>query len=202
MKFDRNTVLGFILLGVLFVGYFIYTSKGSKEAQRKDAEARQKQQVYDDSVKLAHKPYDDSVAHANDSIAKITHPNIFQHLGDTTEKTVSVENNLIRVTFTNKGGQIKKVELKKYKGIDSNWVRIGGTDFDKISYTINTGKAQNAGFSNSSDLFFDRFDSVTNADGSKKISYTLSSQDSSGNTITHEFTLKKDDYLIDLNIKA
>ena len=46
---------------------------------------------------------------------------------DTTEKNITLQNELIKVTFTNKGGQVKKVELKNFKGQDSLPVRLAGS---------------------------------------------------------------------------
>jgi YidC/Oxa1 family membrane protein insertase len=77
-------------------------------------------------------------------------------------------------------------------------VKLAGSDFDKISYPIITAANTTTQIS---DLFFPKNNSVTNADGSKTISYTLSAKDSSGTSITHEFILKKDEYMVDFNIK-
>ena len=63
---------------------------------------------------------------------------------------LTVENEVLRITFTNKGGQPGKVELKKYKSIDGTLVTLGAA-FDRISYAINTGQAQS---SQISELFF------------------------------------------------
>ncbi len=209
MKFDRNTVLGFLILGVLFIGYFIYTSKEQNAFRKKKAEEARIEKIYQDSVKKVRdsvdrvlNPQRDSLARINDSIALATKDGIFQHSGDTTARSFSVENELIRVSFSNRGGRISKVELKKYKGQDSNWVRLGASQFDNLSYTLNTGKTVNAGYANSSDMIFDKVDSASNPDGSKRISFTLTSQDSSGSSITHEYLVKKDNYMVDLNIRV
>src|SRR5205085_8560673 len=106
------------------------------------------------------------------------------------------ENDLVIVTFTNKGGQIKQVQLKKYRSQDSSLVKISGTRFDGISYTVNTGvNAKNE----TGELFFSKSDTSTSADGSRRIAFTLA--DSSGRSITHEFILHPHSYLIDFNIQ-
>jgi len=199
MKFDRNTVLGFVILAALFFGYFYYTNKG-QAALRKQKETEQARQ---DSIANANRPKQDTVAIRkdsilNDSISKIAKAGQFQSAIEDTERLVSVETDLIKMTFTTKGGQPKKVELKNFKGLDSNWVRLAATDFDKISYTINT--AANSS-SQTGDLFFPQIDSVKNADGSKIISFTLTSSDSNAASIIHEFILRPGDYLIDFNVK-
>lgn len=203
MKFDRNTVLGFVILAALFFGYFYYTNREQAASRKAKLEKLAAEKKIQDSINLVNKPRQDSLNKIRDSADKKEIVGIFQ---DTTvvdtEQLVVTENELVRITFTTKGGQPKKVELKKFKGRDSNWVRLASTDFDKIGYTINTGNNLTA---QTSDLFFSRIDSasVKNADGttSKMISLTLAAKDSSASSITHEYIIKPDNYLLDFNIK-
>jgi YidC/Oxa1 family membrane protein insertase len=196
MKFDRNTVLGFVILALLFIGYFWTTSR--EQAANRKKIAREK--FVTDSI--ARTRIDtNAVKQDSTKIEKekiIANTGVFNNAADSIEHLVAVENDLIRVTFTNKGGQVKKVELKNHRGQDSSLVKLAGTDFDKISYRISTG---NNGTAETGDIFFPKIDSVTNADGSKTISFTLGAKDSSGTSITHEFILKKDEYMVDFNIK-
>jgi YidC/Oxa1 family membrane protein insertase len=196
MNFDRNTVLGFVILALLFFGYFFYTNKEQAAYRKKKEEQQKKERAVTDSLNAINKPLQDSLNKVDDSVATISKAGVFQHTADTTEKTISVENDLIKVTFTNKGGQVKKVELKKFRNQDSSLVKLAASDFDKISYPVIT--AANA-TTQTSDLYFSKVDSATNADGNKVISFTLPSADS-GVSIAHEFILKKDDYMVDFNI--
>ncbi len=198
MNFDRNTVLGFVILALLFFGYFFYTNK-EQSAYRKQKEEQQKKELaVKDSIDKINKPKQDSLNRTTDSVTKFAAVGAFQHTADTIERTVSIQNDLIKVTFTNKGGQVKKIELKNFKGQDSSLVKLAGSDFDKISYPVITAANTTT---QTSDLYFSKIDSSTNTDGSKTISFTLPSGDSSGTSITHEFILKKDEYLVDFNIK-
>ena len=200
MKFDRNTVLGFVILAVLFFGYFFYTNK-EQAANRKQKEEKQaREQVIQDSIAQINKPKQDSLNKVRDSVTQKNMAGIFQDTVKGTEQLITLQNELIKVTFTTKGGQPKKAELKNFKGQDSNLVKLAGTDFDKISYSINTGKGSNQASAQTSDLFFSKIDS-SSKDGNKTVSFTLQSGDSSGSYITHEFTLKPDDYMIDFNVK-
>jgi YidC/Oxa1 family membrane protein insertase len=184
---------------VLFFGYFYFTNKQQKEyKQKRDAELVI-QKDKDDSIAKLNKSKKDSLSRVQDSVVKTENAGVFQGVADTTEKTIVVANDLMRVTFSNKGGQIKKVELKKFLGQDSSLLKMASSDFDKISYPVNTGNQKTA---ETSELFFSKLDTLTNADGSKKISYTLKSADTAKTTsITHEFILKPSDYMIDFNIK-
>lgn len=194
MKFDRNTVLGFVILAALFIGYFIYNSK--------EQAAYQKQKAIEDSIANIGKPKHDTLAQKIDSaradtMNRIANAGTFKEEANGTEQLVYVENELIKVAFTSKGGQPKWVELKKYKSQDSSLVKLAASDFDKISYPINTGDGKVA---YTADLFFNKIDSVKNPDGSKTISFTLKG-DSSSLYVTHQFVLKPNEYLLDFNVQ-
>src|ERR1043166_3156478 len=168
MKFDRNTVIGILILGLLFVGYFWTTSKENAKLREKQA----REQFVRDSIAKANV---DTIALRKDSLRadslhKVNITGVFKKPGADTEKLLTIDKDLVRVAFTNKGGQVKWVELKKYKNQDSQWVKLAGTDFDKISYSINTGSNSSAQIT---DLFFSTVDTVSNADGSTTVTYAL-----------------------------
>jgi YidC/Oxa1 family membrane protein insertase len=196
MNFDRNTVLGFVVLALFFFGYFWYTSK--------EQAAFRKEQARVDSVANANKPKQDPIALRKDSVRldsqnkTISAGNSFGKSAGGTEQTLQVENDLVKITFTNKGGQPKIIELKKFKQPDSSFVKLAATDFDKIDYSINSGNNQS---SHISDLYFGAGEQTKNSDGTTTISFTLLSSDSSGKSITHQFVLRPDNYMIDFNIQ-
>src|SRR6476469_6015305 len=141
MNFDRNTIIGFIILAVLFVGYFFYTTK--------EQQAYQREKAHQDSVRMAQQPKVDSVQYRRDSLAADS----LQRVGAAggfgtaltgTEQLTPVETNLLKITFSNKGGQPKAVELKGFKGPDGTNVKLAASDFDKLTYAINTGANKSA----------------------------------------------------------
>ncbi|HEX7902810.1 MAG TPA: membrane protein insertase YidC [Chitinophagaceae bacterium] len=200
MKFDRNTVLGFLLLAALFIGYFVFTNKEQAAYQKSQLEEQKKL----DSIRKANLPKIDPVALqkdslANDSASSNVKAGDFPSAASAPEQLVYVENDVFKIAFTTKGGQPKWVQLKNFKNQDSGFVKLAGTDFDKISYPINT---KNNVTANSADLLFPKIDSVKNADGSTILFFTSQSGDSvAGTSITHSFTVKKDDYMIDFGVK-
>jgi YidC/Oxa1 family membrane protein insertase len=191
MNFDRNTIIGFIALAILFFGYFYFTSKDQKAMQA--AKARE------DSIAAAHAPRVNPAVAVRDSIAAdsarkaLTAPGF---TGDTnaTEKRDTLENKVLRIVFSNKGGQPKSVELKNYKAPDSANVKLAATSFDKLSYEIKSG----TGTADISNAYFTGSGVQTSADGVQRIVYTLPS--AAGPLVTHEFILKPDDYMMDFNM--
>jgi YidC/Oxa1 family membrane protein insertase len=195
MNFDRNTVIGFVILAFLFFGYFYFTNKQQTENRKLVAEKQKREKAIQDSINLLNKPKQDSLNRVTDSVKKVTNAGNFKMAADTAETLVSAENELMKVTFSSKGGQVKKVELKKFKALDSSLVKLAASSFDKIGYTINTGNNTTA---STADLYFSEIDSITNADGSKSFSFSLQSGDSAFNTaITHKFTIRPNDYMLD-----
>ncbi|HWI94297.1 MAG TPA: membrane protein insertase YidC [Flavisolibacter sp.] len=195
MNFDRNTVIGFILLAVLFFGFFYYTNQQQAALQVK----AQKEKAYKDSVARV-----DSIAKSHEiksaPSTKIDSGNVaavdsnlrFPQIQGT-EQLSTVENDLIKVVFTNKGGQPKFVELKKFKAPDSNNVKLAGTDFDKIDYSL---KDNNNKTDSISGLFFSG-GQITKSGDDQIITYQLQGKD--GSLVTHKFTVKQD-YMIDFDL--
>jgi YidC/Oxa1 family membrane protein insertase len=199
MKLDRNTILGFVILGALFVGYFIYTNKEQETYRQNKA----REQAILDSIAKVNRPKQDTLALKRDSayedsISKIAKQGSFRKAGDGIEQIVYAENDLFKIAFTTKGGQPKWVELKNFKNMDSGHARLAASDFDNINYRINT---LNGGSEQTNNFFFSKIDSVLNADGSKTYAFALLSDSASASSITHRFTIRPGEYMIDFGIQ-
>jgi len=201
MNFDRNTIIGFALLAVLFVGFFWINSTNQKKYQAQQIEAKR----IADSTRQAEaakvSKVDSATARLDslraDSANRVSKAGNFQQAVNGTEKLTVVENNLLKITFTNKGGRPKSVELKNFKSRDSTLVKLAGTDYDKLSYTINTGNQKTDEVTN---FYFSDPVQTKNADGSTTVTFSLN-QDSSASPIKHTYIIKPDDYMIDFNIE-
>src|SRR5450631_3620398 len=165
MGMDRNTIIGFVLLGVLLFTYLFTATKSNQQLERQKALAadslanvrklQEAQQVIHDSVKVKVATHD-SLTGFNKAIG-----------GD--EKLLTVENDLLRIVFSNKGGQPKEVVLKNFKLYDSSLVKLVDSSLaNRLSYPINTGNNQRQDIS---DLFFDEAGAVRSADGNQTITY-------------------------------
>jgi YidC/Oxa1 family membrane protein insertase len=183
---DRNTVIGFVLLAVLLFLYLFLSTKNSQDLQRQ-------KQVSEDSI-AAIKRTQDSIRIANDTTHQVTVKDSAAAPA-VAEQSFVVENEVLKVTFSNKGGQPDRVELKNYKSFDSTQVVLAGTDFDKISYAVNTGQGQAAQVG---ELVFQPGTVTKNADNSQTVSFQLPI---AGGTVIHQFTVKPNSYLIDWNIQ-
>lgn len=193
MNFDRNTIIGFIALAVLFLGYFFYTTR--------EQQAYQQAKAKNDSIANVNKPVPNPVVVARDSmaadsLARVSSAGDFGNAINGEEKLVTVENDLLKISFSNKGGQPRGVELKHFKAPDSNNVKLAATDFDKIIYTVNTGANKAAEINN---FYFSGPQVTKGADGSQVVTYQLQSPNNT--SIIHQYVIKPGQYLVDFNLQ-
>ena len=197
MNFDRNTIVGFALLAVLLFFYFYYNTQQQAAYQREQAQK--------DSIQNALRPKMDTAAMRidaarADSQKHLTQAGVFAQAAHGTEQLVYAENELFKIAFTNKGGQPKYVELKTYKSsVDGQPVKLGASDFNKISYAINTSPTQSA---QSADLYFADGSAEPGPNGSTLVTFQLSGGDSTSvaNAITHQYIVYPNSYQLDFNI--
>ncbi|WP_207492650.1 membrane protein insertase YidC [Aridibaculum aurantiacum] len=197
MQTDKNTVIGFVLLGILFFGYFWFSSQQQQELLKE-------QRRVEDSiaqVKAKQLPVVDPATARVDSTRRDSMQNVaaagsFHSAANGTEQLLTVENELIKIVFTNKGGQPKSVELKKFQSADSTNVILAGTDFDHISYNINTTANQSSSTTN---LFFNPGTISKSPDGSTVVTFLLPSAE--GQSIAHQYVVRPNNYMIDWNVQ-
>ena len=194
MGMDRNTVIGFVLIGILLMGMFYFNS------QENQAYQVQQKRISDSIAKL--RPKVDPVAVMKDSLTadkmrKLQSAGGFQGALNQPEQLTVLENDVMKVTFSNKGAQPKIVELKKYKTFEGKPLILQNSSFNKISYSINSGNQQVAA---TSDLLFASAPLINNVDKSQTLSFSL--KDSSGNQeVKHVFTMHPNEYMIDFSIQ-
>jgi YidC/Oxa1 family membrane protein insertase len=194
MGMDRNTIIGFVLLGLLLFVYLFTATKNNQLLERQrlreaDSLAAVKRvqealHVVQDSVKVK-VASGDSLTGFNKAIGG-------------TEKLIVVENDLLKIVFSNKGGQPKEVVLKHYKLYDSSLVQVVDSSLaNRLNYPINTGANQ---IQQISDLYFNDPKIEKAADGTQTITYTLPTP--GGLSVEHQYILHPDSYLVDWNLTS
>ncbi|CAN5118203.1 membrane protein insertase YidC [soil metagenome] len=192
MGTDRNTVIGFILLALLFFGYFYYNQQGQIAVEKKrvsfeDSASRVKR--HNDSIQIASPKADTLRSNLPSDTGTIKVPVI-------QEQAVIIENDVLKINFTNKGAQPKTIELIKYKTFNGEPLILQNGSFNKISYAVNTGNNQ---IGQSSELYFLPSALEKGSDGSQNISFTFKA--ASGETITHRYVIPAEGYMIDMIIE-
>lgn len=106
---DKNTLVGFALIGVVIVGFGIWNRPSQEEMER----ARH----YQDSIQAVAQKQEEIRKAQEEAAAKIIQVDSTSTLFSATQGTeqfVTLENNLVQLTLTNKGGRVCKAMLKEY----------------------------------------------------------------------------------------
>src|SRR3954451_19839323 len=115
MKMDRNTVIGMVLLAILFFAFFWYTNKQQQAIaleQKRTADSTKKVNEAQITPEQKAAAYADSVN--RDSLSKLSAAGNFSQAANGAEQLTVIENDVMKAVFSNKGGSLKSVELKKY----------------------------------------------------------------------------------------
>lgn len=190
---DRNTMIGFGLIGILLVTMFVINSKSrlAYEGEQKrisDSLAALKPKVDTAALRLD--------ALKSDSLSEVQRTTNSFQAPAVAAQLIEVENEVMKISFSSKGAQPVKVLLKKFTKADGSPVIVQTGDFNKFSYTINAGQNKTA---KTEDINFVASPVVTNNDKSKTLSFI--SADSTGKQLEHQYTIRPTDYMIDLNIQ-
>ncbi|MCK5815846.1 MAG: membrane protein insertase YidC, partial [Flavobacteriaceae bacterium] len=199
-KTDVNSIIGFLLLGAIAL-WWMYTNQPTPEELEK-----QKTEHVQDSIKAlgTHavpmtKIENTATPQVSDSIALINAQNELGAFApsasvDTSETTV-IENDLVKLTIANKGGQIIEAHLKKYTTYHDEPVKL--IKENNASFNINFGTTGNR-ILNTKDLNFKP--SLTKNGDSQVLTMRLLA----GNDkyLEYRYEIKPDDYMVDFSIKS
>lgn len=202
---DRNSVIGFVLLGALLIGYIFWNQKSTETARLEKARV--------DSIANLNKPKDEQVKPADTATAALGDSNrpvaAFGQdaLGGETETVL--ENDLVKITFSNKGGIPKTVllkalqtsekegknQLKEFKTSDGQPLFLQKGSFNRMGLKIGSD-AQNT-----ADLYFSPATVEKITDG-QRIAFRLNKNSGANQYIEYVYVLKTDSYLVDFTINA
>ena len=206
---DKNTIIGFILIAAIVFGFAALNKPSEAEiAKRKKyndsiALVQQQQAVIQqqaDATKL-NSANPDSTA-LNDSAAVALKSDAFGAFKTAAfgeEKFFTVENELIRLKFSNKGGRIYSAELKNYRTHDSLPLILFDKDESALGFTLTT---TNNRVVNTADLYFEPVGEVTkDAKGNQTFVFRLKT-DQPGSYLDFIYTIPANDYMVKYDIKA
>ena len=108
---DKNTLVGFLLIGAVLIGFSIWNRPSQEEMER----ARR----YQDSIQAVAMQEAAKLEAEAEELSKqaltLDSTSLFFGANQGTEQFTTLENNLVKVTLSNKGGRIVSATLKDYK---------------------------------------------------------------------------------------
>ncbi len=204
MNFDKNTVTGIVLILLIFAGFTFYTQR--QEAEYLKTHPKQAQQTKypgADTNKLTVVADTNSSAAAVkpvlDSAATVAFGS-FGAFTKGTEQLTIIENENCIYTFSNKGGVIKKVELKGYKTFTKQPLILfedKGNDFN-FSFVANDSKTP----IQTENLYFASAAAPTKISGEQKLDVVYKIDLGNGKSYEHKYTLNGKGYAADFVINA
>ena len=203
-KFDINSLIGFVLLGAIMIWYF-YTNQPTPEELAKQKTERTQDSIQQSQQELQknNTPEETSITTINqaDSVSILNAQNelgVFSYsatLPSAKANETTIENELLKIKVSNKGGQITQVELKNYKTHDSLPLYL--INNQNASFNINFGTTDNR-ILNTKDLYFEP--SLSRNGDNQVLSMKLKVANSK--YLEYRYEIKPNDHMIDFAIKS
>jgi YidC/Oxa1 family membrane protein insertase len=187
---DKKTLTGFALMALVLIG-FMYLSKPSQAEM-------QRQKRYNDSIQTLKQKkattHQDSVGLAQAAVInkKVDSTELFSTSTKGQEQFTTIENNLMKLVVTNKGGQIYSATLKKYNDQNKQPLELFKGP-DEQSFNC---------------FFYDNKENIASADhyfvpvNKTDSSVTMRMYSDSKSYIDFTYKLRQGDYMLDFNIQA
>ena len=110
---DKNSIIGIILIAGILIIYSVMNKQKRDSLEMVHQQQMIEEKAFEDAKALLPK-----TIQASDSANKEQLKSMFGSFADAAEglqKFITIENDLLRIKVTNKGGRIYSVELKNYK---------------------------------------------------------------------------------------
>ncbi len=222
-KMNRNSILGFILIGAIMVAYTVWMTPSEEELAEKQhvqdsiimLQQRKLDSARNSQAEIAVKEQIQQEEEVINEIDKEISEN-FQELqskyavfansavGD--EDIYTLENDLIKIEISNKGGYIKTVDLKEYQTYDSLPLIL----FDSETTRFGLSFFSHNRAINTENFFFQVVDTSSKhitVSGENTLSFSMRLYTDTGEGIfdrskyiEYLYTLKGDDYMFDFDI--
>ena len=204
-KFDLNSLIGFVLLGAIMIYYF-YTNQPTQEEL-----AKQKMEQVQDSINklspateendVVYEKVEQAPVNPSDSLAVSQAQNslgAFAYsagLPSATNSATVIENELVKITISNKGGQITEVLLKNFLTYNKLPLYVIKDQNASLNLSFATQDNRNLQTKN---LYFEP--SLSSNGDNQVLSMKL--KVAADRYLEYRYELKPDDYMLDFSIRT
>ncbi|MFT4832169.1 MAG: YidC/Oxa1 family membrane protein insertase [Psychroserpens sp.] len=196
-KFDVKSIIGFVLIfGILiFMFYQNQPTPEELEAQKAKQEQVEAQNKAEEDTREI--PATEPSVNLQDSTSVAGYKNAVGAFGfnSPSDATTVLENDLVVLTVSNKGGQIVEAKMKNFVTYDSipvYLVKDGNASFD-ITFKTNENRSLNT-----KDLYFEP--TLTNNGDIQVLS--MKAKVSSSQFLEYRYEMKPNDYLVDFIVRS
>ena len=184
---DKNTLVGFTLIGAVLIGFSIYNRPSQEEMERA--------QRYQDSIQTielqeAAKREAEAAAQSAQALT-LDSTSLFFGANQGTEQFTTLENNLVKVTFSNKGGRVVSATLKDYNNQQGEPLTLFNEEESALNFAFE-GKNENI---LTEDMFFQPMN-VTDS------TVTMRLQTTGNGYIDFAYRLLPESYMLNFDIRA
>lgn len=217
---DKKSITGLLLIGAILIGWMVLSQPSAEElAKRKEqyiadsvAQYKTNEKIAKETVAKVVQPavvagipvalLRDSTGKINDSVQSLLKKQVYGGFADAStgdNKTILLENEVMKVSISPKGGRISSVELKNYKTFDQKPLILFDADSSTQNLTI---KAFGKEFATDS-LYFIPEGTSFNIKGteSKSIAMRLYAGDKA-KYIEYVYSLTGDEYMMGFRINT
>ncbi len=185
---DKNTLVGFALIGAVVIGFSIY----NRPSQEEMAHAKH----YQDSIqaiaqKEAERQAQAAMTQSQNATLHLDSASMFYGASQGTEQLTTLENNVVKLTFINKGGRVCAATLKDYNGQDGKPLTLFDSKDSGLNFAFE-GKNENI-------LTEDMYFQPTNVTDS---TVTMRLAANNGGYIDFDYKLLPDAYMVNFTIRA
>ncbi|MGB5821169.1 MAG: membrane protein insertase YidC [Saonia sp.] len=197
-KLDINSIIGFVLIFGILIYMFYQNQPTPEEIATKKAE----QEQVEADKKEASPEKNDAVVPAQtidfqDSTTVANYKSTLGAFGFTTASDANtiLENDLVHLKISNKGGQIVEAKMKNFVTYDS--VPVYLVKDGNANFTLNFSTSNNRVLS-TKDLFFEP--TLSENDGNQILS--MKAKVSANQFLEYRYEMRPDDYLVDFTIRS
>jgi YidC/Oxa1 family membrane protein insertase len=197
-KFDVQSIIGFVLIFGILIFMFYQNQPTPEEVEAEKAKQEQVEAVKT-SENLETETVIDEVPQLDlqDSTAVANYQGKLGAFGFTkpSNSTTILENDVLLLKISNKGGQIIEAKMKKFVTYDS--VPVYLIKDGNASFGLDFSTADNRVL-NTQDLYFEP--AITNNNGNQVLS--LKAKTSNNQYLEYRYEMKPNEYLVDFTIKS
>mgnify|MGYP000320942882 CR=1 FL=1 len=196
-KLDINSIIGFVLIFGILIFMFYQNRPTPEELEAQKAKQEQvAQEAEEDKVKegVINEPVPINL---QDSTAVADYKGKIGAFGFTqpSDKTTTLENNLVSLEISNKGGQIIEARMKQFHTYDSipvYLIRDGNASFG-LNFSTSDNRVLHT-----KDLYFEP--SLSQSNGNQILS--MKAKAGPNKFLEYRYEMKKDDYLVDFTVRS